>query len=177
MSNFSNFKNIFITLFIILILALSINAATIPMKKESSIVNLDTLPNQLMDKMDELINQRWPDLLDAGLTAYKPRMNIKETKDGYQIEAEVPGVKKENIELVLKDDYLIISGEKKAITEEEKDQYRRIERSMGAFYRKISMPRDIDKEKMSAELSDGILKIDIKKMKGVEHLEKKIILK
>jgi HSP20 family protein len=145
---------------------------TVPIKNEGGRIDSD-----MIRSIDELINRRWPDLFDMGLSAYAPRMNIQETPDSYQIEAELPGVKKEDIKIALKDDFLVISGEKKSMNEEKKDQYRRLERSQGSFYRTVSIPRDVDKNKISAELSDGILKIDIGKTKDSQHLEKKIIIK
>lgn len=149
----------------------------VPVKKEGGTMKSDTSAYDLLSNIDELMSRRWPDLFDAGLASYAPRMNIQESADSYHIEAELPGVKKEDVQVVLKDDYLVISGEKRSIKEDEKDQYRRIERSHGSFYRTVSIPRDVDREKITAELADGVLKVDIMKSKEAPHSVKKILLK
>jgi HSP20 family protein len=103
-------------------------------------------------------------------------VNIEETEDAYHLEAELPGVKKEDVEVNVKDDYLVIKGEKKSFNEEKKDQYHRVERSHGSFYRTIALPGDIDKENIHAELKDGVLVVDIKKAENTSANERKITI-
>lgn len=106
---------------------------------------------------------RGSDFYDSSLTSLSPLVNIEETKEGYHVEAELPGVKKEDVEVSIKDDYLVIKGEKRSFNEEKKDQYHRVERSHGSFYRTIALPGDIDKDQINAELKDGVLNLDIMK--------------
>lgn len=164
------FKNLIIPLWILVLLsAISPLAAASKTAKNNDF----WLPS-----FDEMMDHRLPELLDARLSNYFPRMNIQEFADSYHIEAELPGVKKEDIEIKLQDDHLVISGEKKGVREETKNDYRRIERASGSFYRSVSIPRDIDKDKITAELSDGILKIDIaKNKKALPKTERKILIK
>lgn len=153
-------------------LSLPLLAAT---KKETT----PTFPieNELSLK-DEFWQPNFDELLDSKLSKHYPRMNIQDSPDSYHIEAELPGVKKDEVEIKLKDDYLVISGEKKSTREELKKEYRRIERESGSFYRAISVPRNIDKDKITAELKDGILKVDMAKLKGMAPTsEKKILIK
>lgn len=147
--------------------------------KNPQIANeMDTPRDAWTPSFDELFDHRLADLLDLRLASNFPRMNIQELENAYQVEAELPGVKKEDIEIKFKDDYLVISGEKKSMLEETKNQYRRIERTSGFFTRAVSIPRNIDKDKVTAELKDGILKIDMPKSKnGPESVEKKIPIK
>lgn len=152
------------------------SVATSAPKNSKGKIEMDNdiwLPN-----FDELIDQKWNKLLEPGFSNYFPRMNIRESESTYHIEAELPGIKKEEIQIKLKDDYLVISGEKKSMTEESRKNYRRIERANGSFYRAVSIPRDIDKDKITAELSDGILKIDLTKTKNAPaSVERKILIK
>jgi HSP20 family protein len=91
------------------------------------------------------------------------------------LEAELPGVKKEDLEINIKDDYLVIKGEKKSFNEEKKKgQLIKVERSFGSFYRTIALPSDIDKEQVNAELKDGLLHIEIKKSANQVSEQKKI---
>lgn len=126
----------------------------------------------IFKSFDDFFSRRFSDF--EGGAAFSPMVNIDETKDAYHVEAELPGVKKEDIDVSIKDDYLVIKGEKKSFNEEKKDQYHRVERSHGSFYRTIALPGDIDQENISAELKDGLLSIEIKKSDKVEKNEKKI---
>lgn len=125
--------------------------------------------------INDFFNRNGSDFYDGSGT-FSPLVNIQESKDGYHVEAEIPGVDKKDVEVNIKDDYLVIKGEKKSFNEEKKGQYHRIERSHGSFYRTIALPSDIDKEKINAELKDGILKIDIVKSHTKAEAEKKIAI-
>jgi HSP20 family protein len=108
---------------------------------------------------------------------FSPSMNIKEENNHYMIEAELPGMKKEDINIDFKDKYLILSGEKKSFDEDKRDNYHHVERRYGSFYRTVRMPDDVDKEKISAEYKNGVLHVDLAKCekKSMEH--KKIEIK
>lgn len=123
---------------------------------------------------DDFFNRRVGDYFYEGATTFSPLVNIVESKDAYFVEAELPGVKKEDIDVSMKEDYLVIKGEKKSFNEEKKEQYRRVERSHGSFYRTIALPSDIDKEQIDAQLKDGVLMISLKKSANLEQNEKKI---
>lgn len=176
-----NFKSSLVLIFLVVCIWPSFSTAdTRKPKNKAPLVEkkMDTLRDIWPPSFDELLDHRLPDLVDLRVASYFPRMNIQESENSYHVEAEVPGVKKEEIEIKLKDDYLVISGEKKSMHEETKNQYRRIERASGSFYRAVSIPRNIDKDKVTAELKDGILKVDIAKSKnGPESVEKKILIK
>lgn len=132
----------------------------------------------MSQEYDEFLNPKWIDIFESKLTTNYPRLNIQELSDEYKIEIELPGIKKEDVNLKLKDDYLIISGNKYVMKEEEKNKYRRIERRSGAFYRAISVPRDADKDRVSAKLENGILTINLNRLKGqLPTNEKTIVIK
>lgn len=122
---------------------------------------------------DDFFNRKLSDFYE-GTSSFSPMVNIDETKEAYHVEAELPGVKKEDVDVSMKDDYLVIKGEKNSFNEDKKDQYHRVERSHGSFYRTIALPKDIDKEHISAELKDGLLSIEIKKALNAQKNEKKI---
>lgn len=101
-------------------------------------------------------------------------LNIVESKEGYHIEAEVPGVKREDIDISINGDQLVVRGEKNSFNEENRANYHRIERSHGSFYRSIVLPKDVNHENINAALVDGVLKIDLMKSKSEEKGAKKI---
>jgi len=77
----------------------------------------------------------------------------------------------------MKDDFLVIRGDKKSYVEDKKEQYHRIERSHGSFYRAVQLPKDIDREKIHAELIDGVLKVDVMKYSSIPQDGKRIEVK
>lgn len=92
---------------------------------------------------------------------FEPKFDIKETEDGYEILADVPGMKPEDIEVTLQNGVLTIQGEKKHERENEKEKYHLVERSYGRFYRSFRVPEEINREKLGAEHKDGVLKITL----------------
>lgn len=103
-----------------------------------------------------------------------PAVNIKETNAGFELEIAAPGMRKEDIQIELKDNVLTIASEQKA-SNEEKDKagkYVRREFSYTAFKRSFSLPEDTDAQKIEANYKDGILVLSIPK-KVVEKTETK----
>ena len=91
----------------------------------------------------------------------KPCLDISATDEEYQITVELPGIEPEGIKLELKDDHLIVTGEKKHESEVNKDNFYRIERSYGNFRRILTLPEDSDQEKINAYFRNGIMAIRI----------------
>jgi HSP20 family protein len=92
------------------------------------------------------------------------RADIKEKDHEYIVEAELPGVSKEEIVVEFKEDVLTISAEKQKEVDEEKENYVRRERRRGKLSRSFYVP-NINKEGISADYKDGVLKIFLPKVK------------
>ena len=124
---------------------------------------------------DDFFNSRFSDLpATSGLNNFNPEINVKETDDAYIVEAELAGLKRDEIDIELKGDELILKGEKKSFKEDEKDNYYHMERRYGSFYRSIPMDADIDENKCDASYDDGLLTIKINKKEGKKSKSKKI---
>jgi HSP20 family protein len=95
-----------------------------------------------------------------------PAVDIKEEGDKYVLHADIPGVEPEEIEVSMDSGVLTIRGERKQETKEEKENYKRIERMHGIFYRRFSLPDDADAEKISAKGQHGVLEVTIPKMES-----------
>jgi HSP20 family protein len=120
--------------------------------------------------MDELLRwdpysslERW-----NGGTDFLPSFDVKENKDAYVVEADLPGVKEENVEISLTGNVLQISGKREDETKEEGDQWFVVERSHGQFARSFSLPEGADAENVKAEMKNGVLKIQIPKRPEVQ---------
>jgi HSP20 family protein len=90
-------------------------------------------------------------------------LEVYETPKEFVIKAELPGVKKEDVELIVRNNYLIIKAEKKEEVEEDKEHVHVKERIYGKFERVIPLPPDLDTENAKATFKDGILEIRIPK--------------
>jgi len=99
---------------------------------------------------------------------WTPAVDIKEEDDKYLLHADIPGVKPEEIEIAMDNGVITIKGERKQESEEEKENYTRIERSYGLFYRRFSLPDDTDPEKITATGKDGVLEVVIPKSEAVK---------
>jgi len=75
------------------------------------------------------------------------------------IKAEMPGMKREDIDIKVENNTLTIRGERRRESEVREEQYHRVERSYGSFSRSFSLPSTIDSEKVSAEYKDGVLTV------------------
>ena len=113
----------------------------------------------------------------TNVTGFTPSVNTREGEYAYHVEVDLPGVKKEDINVDLKDDVLTISGERKTKSEiSEKDYYKK-ECSYGKFHRSFTLPEDTDVENIEANSEDGVLEVVIPKLKKVEKESKKIEVK
>lgn len=93
------------------------------------------------------------------MTSFEPTFDVKETKDGYVLKADVPGVKENDIHVSVHGDRLQISGSRESEKEDRGDTYYTCERSYGSFVRSFTLPSDADAEKIKADLSNGVLSV------------------
>ena len=103
---------------------------------------------------------------------WRPAVNEREDENAYILEIDLPGVKKEDINIELKDNILIVSGERKFKKEESDKGYKRVESFFGRFERRFVLPADADVEHIEATVEDGVLKIVIPKLKEQENVKK-----
>jgi HSP20 family protein len=93
-----------------------------------------------------------------------PRVDAKENDERLLVVAELPGLKREEIQVTVHDGALTISGERKNETEEKGEGYLRREISRGSFKRTFVLPETVDVEKIDAKYEDGVLKIEFPKV-------------
>ena len=94
---------------------------------------------------------------------WAPAVDIKEEDDRYLITADIPGVTPDDIDVHMEEGILSIKGERDSEKKEEKENYKRIERVHGVFYRRFTMPDNADAEKISAKSEHGVLEVVIPK--------------
>ena len=113
---------------------------------------------------DDFFDKKMPSLM---------KTDIKEMKDKYQLEVDLPGYKKENINLELEEGYLKISAKVEEKKDDEESNYLHKERYYGECTRSFYVGEDIKEEEISAEFNNGILKIDIPKKDEEETVSEK----
>lgn len=107
-----------------------------------------------------------------------PAVEISESNDELLMTAELPGMKREEVEVVFEDDMLTIRGEKKEEKKENGEKkYHVWERTYGAFQRSFTLPRTIDGAKIAAEFKDGVLRVHMPKTAMAKSKEHKIEIK
>lgn len=90
-------------------------------------------------------------------------MDIYETPDSYEIEAAMPGIKPEDVDITLNNNALTIRGETKVEEEKEDKSYHLRERRAGAFLRSITLPSSINADAIEARYDNGVLKLRLPK--------------
>jgi len=122
---------------------------------------------QFQDEIQKLLGGRLsPFTTDESsvLTSdWSPAVDIKEKDDRFVILADIPGVDPKDIDVTMEQGVLTIKGERETETKEEKENYRRVERTHGSFYRRFSLPDTADAESISAVSKDGVLEITLNK--------------
>lgn len=105
---------------------------------------------------------RWSELMGS-FEARMPRVDVLDQKDKVVVRAEVPGVRKEDLDVSLSDHLLTIRGHTEQETTREEGEYRRREISRGSFSRSISLPADVDADKARATFENGVLELTLPK--------------
>lgn len=123
-------------------------------------------PMKEFESMAQKIQRYFEDFPSVGLdfgNSFSPRIDISETDKHIIVEAEIPGIKKEDVKITLQDNILTIKGEKK-LEEEKKDKnFFRSERSYGSFSRSFTLPVEVNGDRVDAKYADGTLSIKMEK--------------
>lgn len=102
-------------------------------------------------------------LFESPMTGWAPALDVHEDKDSFSIRLELPGMKREDIEVSLQDGSLIISGERKEEKVNEETTVHRQERYYGKFSRALTLPVAVSGDKVKAQYRDGILTVTLPK--------------
>jgi HSP20 family protein len=92
-----------------------------------------------------------------------PAMDLVETDDALVLNADLPGLDRDDLSIEIKDGVLTVSGERKAEHTENAGGYYRVERAFGSFSRSLSLPEGVDADQVSADFSNGVLEVRIPK--------------
>ena len=112
---------------------------------------------------DDFFREGWMRSPTTAPKVFAPNVDIAENEDFYMISADLPGMKKDEIEVAVKDGVLTLSGERHRESESTDAGYHRVEKTYGQFKRSFQLPTKIDEEKIQARHEDGVLEVLIPK--------------
>ncbi len=95
-----------------------------------------------------------------------PLVDVYEDRDEIMLRAELPGLEQKEVEVVMEDSTLTLRGERKLHREDRRENYQRVESAYGTFSRSFAMPSTIDRDKVRAEMHNGILEVHVPKREG-----------
>jgi HSP20 family protein len=113
---------------------------------------------------------------NSNIVDFIPKVNTREGKDAYHIEVELPGIKKEDVDVKVDGNLLTISGERKFRDGLKEEDYHKIESRYGTFSRSFTLPEKVDVAKINAKSDNGIIEIIIPKL-TIDTSSKKIEIK
>ena len=126
------------------------------------------LMRSLHDDLDRLFEQRLGMDETAGSVAnWTPPVDIREEENRFVLNADIPGVKPDDIEVTMENGVLTISGSREETTRDEQNGYRRVERVSGRFFRRFTLPDTANAEGIKAKSHDGVLEVIIPKHESV----------
>ena len=140
-------------------------------------------PVNLMREMERMIEQAtkdidhsiWPPALSVGPRF--PAMDIKDEGDHYLVEVDLPGLSKEDVEVMVGEGVLDITAKRESNREESDEGYIRRERGFVSFHRRLNMPDDATEEKLEAKLEDAVLQVRVQKATEGTEKRKKVEVK
>jgi len=115
--------------------------------------------------------------VEPTVTYAVPAIDVAETDTAFTVAAELPGIDEKDIDVSLTGDLLVLKGEKREEKEEKNKNYYLSERSYGQFQRSFTLPGGIDRDKIAADFSKGVLKITLPKSAEAQKQQKKIEVK
>ena len=125
--------------------------------------------------MDDLFGSffgDWPALSQRG--GIWPAIDVADSENEIVVKAEVPGCKADDIDISVYGNTLTLSGEKKAEEEKKEKGYYHLERSYGSFRRDITLPNDVDTNKVEASCKDGVLTVTLPKSEKAKAVKVKV---
>lgn len=130
-----------------------------------TLIRWDPLKDLLnfQEKMSRMLDVCWEEGTCKRTASWCPTVDILETPDGYLFRVELPGVGRENINIEVRGNHLVLSGERSIESEPKIASYRRMERVHGFFERSFQLPGEVDVDKAEARYVDGLLEVFLPK--------------
>jgi HSP20 family protein len=131
----------------------------------------------LQERMNRLFNDQFDgyssgESLTAG--SFVPPVDVYEDEHGIQLKMEVPGIEEKDIDIRLENNVLTVNGQRQLAKEEKEENFHRIERRYGSFYRAFTLPSTVNTEDVHASYNAGVLKLELAKKPEAQPKQIKI---
>lgn len=117
--------------------------------------------DSLTDRLQAAFDVSMPTPAQGG--SWAPSVNIEETPEALYLTAELPGVRRDDVELEVENNILTLRGEKNDTRREEAERYHLFERRSGSFQRSFTLPRTVVADEIAADYADGVLHVTLPK--------------
>jgi len=128
-----------------------------------------------MNKLFEDVASSRGEERDLAASSWAPAVDIYETENEVVLTAEIPGIEEKDIEIKVEDSTLTLRGERKFEKETKEENYHRIERAYGSFFRSFTLPTYVDQDRIEAQHENGVLKIHMPKRSELKPRKVKIL--
>jgi HSP20 family protein len=133
-------------------------------------------PRARFSVMNGELDRMFSEIFNGGSLAstestWSPRADVHETDDKFVVNLDLPGIDKSDVKVKFEDNTLIVSGERKFENKEDEKNYHHVERVYGSFIRKLTLPKDVDGQKITAAFKNGVLEISLPKVEEVKPKE------
>lgn len=137
----------------------------LPVERPGPLSRMMGAPFSLLDELRHELDRfwDWPHLVrgDGEKPTWWPKMDVFERKGQLVVRADLPGMKKEDVEVAIEEGDLILRGERKEETEVEEETVYRWERNYGSFYRRLPLTFEAKPEEVNATFKDGVLEVTL----------------
>jgi HSP20 family protein len=133
-------------------------------KKHNELISFPMhLPREVERLFEEMIHRPWGFCRE--IRGWNPSIDVYETEDTFVLEADLPGVKSDDIKVEAENGDIVITGWRTLEKSRSGGQYHTMERSSGNFMRRIQLPEPIKKDAIEVEFHDGVLRVILPKLK------------
>ena len=135
-------------------------------------------PIREVSTLQDRVNSLFQDFAGDGQTvtaaAFAPAVDVYENGEKVVLKLDVPGIKEEDLDIRVENQTLSVRGERKFEAEEKEENFHRIERRYGSFFRSFSLPTTVDTENVNASYNAGVLKLELKKKASAQPRQIKV---
>lgn len=147
----------------------------LPIRKQNRTPFGDVLDIQReMNRLFDFSLGHWSDPWGSEEGSWQPALDIRESKDAITVHADLPGVRKEDVDVTVREGILEIRGERKHENQTKEDGLVRTERVHGQFYRAVQLPAAVDRSAIKATYKNGVLELTLPKSEEAKPKQIKI---
>jgi len=128
----------------------------------------------LQDRVNSLFHDFAGDQGAVTAAAFAPAVDVFENGEKVVLKLDIPGIKEEDLDIRVENQTLSVRGERKFESEEKEENFHRIERRYGSFFRSFSLPTTVDTENVGATYEAGVLKLELKKKASAQPRQIKV---